>query len=383
MAKYLPDYGWTPVVLCQRWTEDNCDIDADYVKGIPAGLPKHELALPAWRQLSLDNLSSLLAHPLLPHVRREGFLFRGMKEMARLLDDHRVDAIWATAPEASAHLLASWVSHRFGIPWIADYRDITGQARYNAVISLLAPVKRWNEARYLETASKITTVSPALADKVSQLTQRDVDLVYNGFDPTDLSDTPTPHLDEFALTYTGSVSNRDFPDFRVVLDGIQMLVESGCMDRENVFLRFSGDALDEPVQAMFGGHPLEEIVHVHGSVPRKQCIELQRQSAVLLQNAFPGRRGIMTSKVFSYLAARRPILAVPQDGDCIDALLRETGAGLSLSTAEDIAGQLGTWYQEWEATGTVLCGSSPDAIMRYSRKSQAGELAELLNAIAL
>ena len=72
---------------------------------------------------------------------------------------------------------------------------------------------------------------------------------------------------------------------------------------------------------------------------------------------------------------------MPNDGDCIDQLLRETNAGVNCSTVEEIAAQLRKWYLEWKATGTVAYQGTEEAIMKYSCKEQASQLAKLLDGI--
>ena len=66
-------------------------------------------------------------------------------------------------------------------------------------------------------------------------------------------------------------------------------------------------------------------------LPRPEALALQRDSEALLlliPEADGRGRGVLSGKVFEYLAAERPILAcVPPDGEAA-ALLRETDAGV-------------------------------------------------------
>src|SRR5439155_7239310 len=73
--------------------------------------------------------------------------------------------------------------------------------------------------------------------------------------------------------------------------------------------------------------------------PRRRALELQRDSEALLLliPAAAGRgRGVLSGKVFEYLAAERPILAaVPRDGAAA-ALIEESGAGV-VAQPDDVA----------------------------------------------
>ncbi|PQP34720.1 hypothetical protein C6A37_06290, partial [Desulfobacteraceae bacterium SEEP-SAG9] len=91
---------------------------------------------------------------------------------------------------------------------------------------------------------------------------------------------------------------------------------------------------------------------------------------------------ILTTKVFEYLAAKRPILCVPgDDGGELDDLIRVTNAGCSCPTAESVATVVKRWYEEWKKIGTVICQSKEQEVQKYSREKQAGQLADLLDLI--
>ena len=76
-------------------------------------------------------------------------------------------------------------------------------------------------------------------------------------------------------------------------------------------------------------------------------------------------------------------MCIPGDNDCVDALLKETQAGVICRNAEETASQILRWYQEWQQTGTVSYYARDEQIMKYSREKQAGQLAELLDSICL
>ena len=99
-----------------------------------------------------------------------------------------------------------------------------------------------------------------------------------------------------------------------------------------------------------------------------------------------GGRGlsVLSGKVFEYLAAERPILAlVPPEGDAA-SLLRDTGsawiadpddeAAIAAAIAEAAARMGG-------ATGWASGGSRPEWRERLDRRTRARELAELLESV--
>jgi hypothetical protein len=92
---------------------------------------------------------------------------------------------------------------------------------------------------------------------------------------------------------------------------------------------------------------------------------------------------VLSGKVFEYLAAERPILAVvPEDGAAAD-LIRETDAGVvagpdDVDAIRDALVALHTRWRDGTLAGTPL---SPEWRDRLSRASRVEELAELLESL--
>jgi glycosyltransferase involved in cell wall biosynthesis len=120
--------------------------------------------------------------------------------------------------------------------------------------------------------------------------------------------------------------------------------------------------------------------------PRRESLRLQRDSEALLlliPEAGGRGRGVLSGKVFEYLAAERPVLAVvPEDGAAA-GLLRDTGAGL-VAGPEDVPAiraailDLHSRWREGSLDGTPL---SPEWREKLSRAARVEELAELLERV--
>ena len=100
-------------------------------------------------------------------------------------------------------------------------------------------------------------------------------------------------------------------------------------------------------------------------VPRRRSLELQRDSEALLlliPEAAGRGKGVLSGKVFEYLAAERPVLAVvPPDGAAA-GLIRETGAGVVAppEDVEAIAQALAELHGGWR-DGELNARRSPNA----------------------
>jgi hypothetical protein len=127
---------------------------------------------------------------------------------------------------------------------------------------------------------------------------------------------------------------------------------------------------------------VESLVEVRPYMPHGAAVRLMRSSALLLLliNRVDGAEGIMTGKLFEYVASGRPVLGIgPAAGDAA-GVLRQTGAGemLDYDDADGVAEILSEAYAAWKA-GQPQKGAPPDAASPYSRRSQTGRLAALLN----
>lgn len=382
MAKYLPHYGWRPLVVSRLWTPQDGAYDPDFV----AGLPQEALvaAIPDDTdegQTRFLRRMRTRARLLLYGTRYPPRWTRGvMRLLPELFAQKKIDAVWASFWPHSVFHIADRALREYGVPWVADFRDVLGQfGRRELRIRLLhARTLPW-ERRLVRSAAAVTTVSEGLAQMLRARLAREVLVIPNGFDPDDLTDAQDVTIRRFNIVFTGTLA-RD-RDFRLMLEALSRLLEAGRVSEDDLSVECYGETEGRFRDSMSNGYKSPQVLTFHGPVPAKCCAHVCRDSAVLFLPGFPGRKGVMTGKVFEYLAAQRPILCAPADGDCIDALLRETGAGVSCSTVDETARQLLQWYREWKATGTIKYHGNRDAIMKYSRERQAGQLAELLDRV--
>ena len=409
-AKYLGEFGWQPLVVCAEDAGESCDDRRDeglipeslryVVTRVPATemKPPDRIVKDAGRRLR--RLFSRLIDPppdtfisdvwdgfrwvldnLMPERNPWPFTRNLARALPALIEEHRPEVIWASALPSGTHTAAAQAARRYGIPWVADYRDVLEQQSIRAMRQTRLQWRWWRrrETRVGRSASAVVMVSPALAETLERRLARPVQVIPNGFDP-DQYPLSEPTLDEtFTLTYTGTVLIPQ-SDPQAVLAALDDLIATGDMSAEDLSVRFYGRN-SELVRSLAAGRRCEDCVRALPLVPRRDCHAIQQRSQVLLQLAHASERGIMTSKIFEYLGAGRPILSVPRDNDCVDALLAETGAGVACSPGEPLRRTLLEWYRQWKITGAVQYTGRPDAIAKYSRRHQAGMLAEILDRV--
>ena len=120
--------------------------------------------------------------------------------------------------------------------------------------------------------------------------------------------------------------------------------------------------------------------------PRATSLALQRDSEALLlliPDAGGRGRGVLSGKVFEYVAVGRPILAlVPPDGAAAQ-LIRETGSGVVAPPDDPVAirAALESLHARWREDGLPDVDLGEDWHRRLSRRTRVEEMAELLHDV--
>ncbi len=300
----------------------------------------------------------------------------------RIVRREQIDVIVTTSPPSSVHFVGAAVARATGIPWVADVRDsIVAHPHRRAErrsVQLKESAERGVARLVAERADAIVAVSDAIATEMKSRSPRgDVVTIPNGSDFDDFDGLPYQSGDRFRITHTGSFfGKRDPRPF------LSALADSTFDD---VTARFVGDFRSSDLewareQAL--GERLELIPYA----PRRRSLELQRDSEALLlliPDAGGRGRGVLSGKVFEYMAAERPILAVvPPDGAAAD-LIRETGAGVVVAPG-DVDGmvqELGRLRDRWRAGTLESTVLSAEVRTRLSRQERVRDLAAVLAAV--
>jgi glycosyltransferase involved in cell wall biosynthesis len=302
----------------------------------------------------------------------------------RLARREGIDVVITTSPPPSLHLLGAAVKRASGAAWVADLRDpLTSHPHRRGYESRLAQLKEVAVGGVgklvASQADAVVAASDAIAEEARALHPKGkLVTIANGCDFDDFAGLERRESERLRITHTGNFhGKRDPRPF------LRALAESGL---EDVVVRFPGDfrAADREYAESLG---LGDRVEFPGYVSRRRSLELQRDSEALLllipESGGRGR-GVLTGKIFEYLAAERPILAVvPTDGAAAQ-LVRDTGAGAVVAPddVDAIRAALVDLHRRWKdgsLDGTPL---SPDWRDRLSRASRVEELADLLRSIA-
>jgi glycosyltransferase involved in cell wall biosynthesis len=391
LAQYLPALGIETHVLAPddpKWVHRDPDTRvptqawihrARYV-GPRARKPAEELRAAEGLERALVQAQVTARRLLLPDASVTWNL-TAIPAAIRIVRHEGIDAVITTSPPPSVHFVGAAVQKATGARWIADLRDpiVANQHRRDDTAAARARQAANEQVAKLvaRRADAVTCVSEAIATEVRELeAPGDVRVVANGCDFDDfagLEYTPAPR---FRITHTGSFfGKRDPRPFLQAFHDADL----------DAVARFVGDFRStdrEWAESLGLGDRLELVDYL----PRVESLRYQRDSEALLllvPEAGGRGKGVLSGKVFEYIAAGRPILAVvPPDGAAAD-LIRETGAGVVVAP-DDIDGikaalvDLHSRFANGGLPSVELAKRDED---RLSRRARVEEMASLLRAV--
>lgn len=264
------------------------------------------------------------------------------KKAEELLALWSPDIIYASALPYNSLLVASSLSHKYKIPWVAEFRDLWAD---NHSSNRQGVDQWWHEHlenRTLSNVSGMVTVSEPLAGKLRIKYDKPVSVILNGFDPGDYPLERKINKDPILkILYTGMIYNKQDPS--PLFAAIKLLGS----EAENIKIAFYGSKADL-VNRLITQYKIESFVKVYSSVSYKESLTLQINADVLLLLNWndPAQKGIYTGKLFEYIGARRPILAIGSVDNVASELIINRKLGIVSNDPSEIATQLRKWIKQ-------------------------------------
>jgi glycosyltransferase involved in cell wall biosynthesis len=393
LAKYLPEFGWQPIILTtpigenpdsqfgppNDFKEKNRVIET---LGYSSPYGKKRLTSKKYSRVRpfLKILYSYYREIVQYPDAEKGWKPFAVKAADELLQNEHVDALISCSSPVITHIIAKELKKKHVLPWVADFRDLWTQNHHYPYSPVRKMFEKKLEIKTLATADALVTVSEPLAKELATLHKKEVHTVTNGFDPNKMSDGKAALTSKFTITYTGQIYPKQDPT--KLLLALKDLIANGVIDPSQVEVRFYGpESLELESEANALG--LSNIVRHYGVMPREFCFEKQRESQLLLLFNWedPRQRGVYSGKAFEYLAARRPILATGGADSVVTDLLKETNAGVDARTVEDIKNALAKAYGEYKLRGKVSYQGNIEQINKYSYREMARRFAVIMNSL--
>lgn len=281
-----------------------------------------------------------------------GWLGPGTKAGLALIARSRPDVIYASAPPHTSLLLARRLSHKTGVPWVAEMRDLWTDHPYYDAPAWRRWLEKRQDARVMASAAACVTVTEPWSVHLREKLHKPTALVMNGFDPRDFPEEPAEPSDgpdTLSIVYTGALY-AEKRDPEALFAAIARLGDAG----RAVTVRFYGPDLTY-ARTLAEQYGITGQVELHRPIPYDRAIAVQRQADILLLLRWddPGERTVIAGKLFEYFGARRPILSVGCEEGVAADMIRERNAGVVTREPDVIAAQLRAWIADKAAHGRI------------------------------
>ncbi len=349
-AKYLPEFGWEPIILTVNSGEyqahDNSlnkDIRSDQkvYKTAAFGLyslfkliaGKNEIATHQLSSSTEESLFSRLSrwvrlNLILPDGRIGWFPF-AVRKGREIIAKNNIDLIFTSGPPHSVHLIGRKLAKQSSLPWVADFRDPWSERFYyeeNKRSVLADNIELAMEKSVLNNSTAITAASPGFIDlllaKCDNTEKGHV--ITNGYDQDDFIEI-TERADSQLTTilHIGNLSNSQLP-----LSLLKVLQEKKDHSPDKFLLKLIG-SVHPNIQRSVTEYGLDDLVE-YGPYLQHDLAVQEMQQADFLLTVVPdtaNNTGIIPGKIFEYLKSGTAIILIgPPDCDAAN-IITAAGSG--------------------------------------------------------
>ncbi|MCV2355497.1 glycosyltransferase [Paucibacter sp. B2R-40] len=333
-VQQLPAMGWNPLVLTahQRAYEH---ISNDLLKEVP--IDTLVVRAQAWDTARHLNLAGRYLSAMARPDRWVSWQFDAIRKGMQMVVDHKPDLIWSTYPIATAHLIASKLSEKAKIPWVADFRDPMAQVGYPA------DPKTWQSYTDIEGSAAARAkfcvfTTPGAASSYAKKfpsAKNKILVLENGFDEESfLAAEAMPRVSKksqqskgpIVLLHSGIVypAERDPTQF---FQALANLLTRGVISKERLKVRFRAAVHREAIENVAKTYKVLDLLEFEPAIPYVEALQEMMSVDALLVMQGRGCNAQIPAKIYEYLRAGKPIIGLTDPaGDTASVLLN---AGLT------------------------------------------------------
>ncbi|MGD8326240.1 MAG: glycosyltransferase [Sphingomonadales bacterium] len=302
------------------------------------------------------------------------------REVEQLFKSWRPNIMFVSTPPYSQLFLANTLAEKYDIPWIAEYRDTWSVQPYYSYPRWRQRFESWVEKRVTKSAKRLFTVTYLAAEEVGEALKRPILVARNGFDQEDfdaLEDRKPIDKQVLTILYGGAVYG-GLRDPTPLFEALALLRNEEVKCRAIIYT-----SQTEQIRAAAQRIGVEDFVDLREPITREEFLSLELGADVLLlmRGVDPKEDSVVPGKLYEYIGARRPILALGSTtGEAVD-IIRSENLGLVSNDAKEIAAQLKKWYDEKTVAGGQVLAPQVDEPERYSRKRQFQKILKEFEAV--
>jgi hypothetical protein len=296
------------------------------------------------------------------------------------IQQNNIDVVITTGPPHSMHLIGLQLKEKLNIKWISDFRDPWTDIDYFHQLPLTKRAKATHirlEKEVLEQSDAVLVVGETMKENYLKF-NKNIHVITNGFD-TDLTQNSKVFLDRrFTLTHIGMMNADRNP--KLLWKVLAEICAEDSTFKSDLKINLVGKVAPQVKNELqlFEKSTLDFIAYLPHSEVR--VYQQKSQMLLLVVNNVPSAKGIVTGKIFEYLEANRPILAIaPTDGDAA-AIIKATNSGFVIDF-EDETNLKRVILSNYQAFKKQALHVDSRDIQQYHRKELTKKLATIIKSI--
>ena len=310
---------------------------------------------------------------------RKGWNKFAYKKAVEIIKKYNIKTVITTSPPHSTQLIGLKLKNNFTIKWIADLRDPWTDIYFYKQLyhtKIAANIDKKLEHKVLQAADNVIVVSNDIkqifVSKINNRSSNKIKIIPNGFDHTDFEKDVNPEQN-FTITYTGTISDKyDVSAFISALENLKL--------PDNFNIKIIGSVAEQIKNQLQKSKIADKIKFINYQ-PHDKSIEYIKKSTILLLiiPKIEKNKGILTGKLFEYLAAKKTILNIgPLDGDAAEIITEcEAGKTFDYSDTNGIQQFLSDCFIKFETNKNIEILNNKSE--KYSRKNLTSELIKIIN----
>ena len=233
------------------------------------------------------------------------------------------------------------------------------------------------ESSVFKGLNHFTTVSDGVLDSFRSLYPSIEDhstLLYNGFDTTDFTGLEKKKNAQFTIRYVGTLAISQNP--KILFEALAKLKQENAALASKLKVEFWGK-FDKVIKDTVEKYCVTDIVDFFGYVNHSKAVELMQESDMLVLVIPEGNsKGILTGKLFEYIATGNRVLGFGPEACEAQLLVQENGFGFFAHKAEVLIKSIAESVEKWEEGESFYSSTEKD---QFSRKSLTKKLSEIFN----
>lgn len=410
-AKYLPQFGWQPVILTVEKGEFpyiDHSLEKDISLNVKIYRAKSWEPFLFYKKLTgrqddeslpvgfltdrksgfTEKMASWIRANLFVPDARIGWIPFATRQAMQIVREENIDLIFSSSPPHSLQSIAKKLKKKTGLPWVADFRDRWTDIRYYQVLKRTGITKKIDsilEKRILISADCVTATSEGFLrnfeEKIKPVTQA-FHFLPNGYDEDDFADIPKRESPEFQILHAGNLIAQQNP--QVLWNSLAKLFESDTKIKKSLRVRFIGKVHDSIVKSVHA-KGLSDAVQYDNYMPHKEVLKELKKASILLAVTpdISDNRSIVLGKIYEYIGTGKPMLIIgPPDGDAARIISAFSNSTICDYTDEKHCLEfVSNIFNKWRESNRVP-ETSEEQRSPYSRKRIAKTLAEIFDSLS-